>query len=181
MRIAVNATIIDETPSGLGVYASSLLKEMAALHDDLFIYTSCPMDGSAKSVTIRPVTPLTRPSRGRWGHMTRLSWLQTVLPGRLLGDQATALFCPVTEGLLFPFLPQVVVVHDLHPLLFPKFWPQQYYYFRYIVPSLLMRSKAIITDSETTRRDIARFYELPADRISVIFPGYDLRGEPIRD
>jgi glycosyltransferase involved in cell wall biosynthesis len=75
--------------------------------------------------------------------------------------------------MLLPVIPQAVVVHDLHPLRFPTFWPQQYHYFRRVVPILLSRSHAIITDSESTRRDLLTFYGVESSRIHVIFPGHD--------
>ena len=173
MKIAINATILDSTPSGLGVYAASLINAVAKLHEDILIYTSCTDNLNVPLTKVRGVPSLVQPARGRSGHAIRLTWLQTVLPLKLLCDQATVLFCPGAEGLLFPLIPQVMVIHDLHPLHFPRFWPQQYYYFKYIVPILLKQSEAIIAISESTRRDLQAFYRINPDRIDVIYPGYD--------
>ena len=42
MRIAINASIFDRRPSGLGVYTQALAAALHALHNDLVVYTSRP-------------------------------------------------------------------------------------------------------------------------------------------
>jgi len=56
MRIAVNASIVDPFLSGLGVYAVNLLKELAKLHDDLVVYTSCPEVCSVDLTKVRRIS-----------------------------------------------------------------------------------------------------------------------------
>lgn len=173
MRIAFNASIVDPVLSGLGVYSVSLLREMAKLHDDLVVYTSCPEACRPNSWSVRRISPRVQPSRGRRGHLRRIAWIQTVLPLRLLADKASLLLSPVPEGMLVPTIPQVIVVHDLTALRFREGFPRQYHYFRYFVPAVLRRSRVIISDSESTKRDIVAFCGIECSRVYVVPCGYD--------
>src|SRR5262247_4561384 len=79
----------------------------------------------------------------------------------------------VPEAILGSPIPQVTVVHDLLPLFFPAEYPRQQYYFRSLVPRVLKRSRIIVADSESTRRDITQSYGIAPEKIRVIYPGYD--------
>lgn len=173
MRIAVNASIVDPIVSGLGVYAVNVIRELYQLHDDLVVYTSCPEVLGVNSSKVRRISPKVQPLRGRTGHFQRLVWIQTSLPFRLLADQAAILFSPLPEGMLFPLVPQVVVVHDILPLHFLEEYPRQQHYFRAFVPMILRRSQVIIAVSERTKQDIGDTYGIGADRIRVVPNGVD--------
>jgi glycosyltransferase involved in cell wall biosynthesis len=173
MRIAFNASIVDPILSGLGIYTVQLLKELAKRHADLVVYTSCPELCDVHSTEYRRISLGVQPLHGRRGHFRRIGWVQTTLPFRLLADRATVLFCPLPEGMLFPPIPQVVVVHDLLPLRFTQEYPRQQYYFRYLVPAILRRSCAVIADSESTKRDMMAFYSIESSAVHVVPGGYD--------
>src|SRR5690606_2178647 len=173
MRIVVNASIVDHMISGLGVYSVNLLRELHALHDDLVVYTSCPESLEMDPAKVRKISRSVQPSIGQEGHVRRILWTQVTLPLRLLADRASLLLSPLPEGMLFPCVPQVVIVHDVLPLYFPQEYPWKQYYFRYWVPRLLRRSRAIVADSEHTKRDLMRCYGIDSDRICVIPAGYD--------
>ena len=66
-------------------------------------------------------------------------------------------------------------MHDLLPLYYPREYPRQQYYFRYYVPAVLKRSRAIITISEASRQDIVRVYRVPPEKVHVALCGYDAR------
>ena len=173
MRIAVNASIVDPILSGLGIYAVHLLRELHRVHDDLVVYTSCPEVCSVSSTIVRKIGQRVQPSHGRRGHLQRVAWIQIALPFRLLADRASLLLSPLPEGMLFPIIPQIVVVHDVLPLHFPEEYPRQQHYFRYFVPMILRRALAIVADSENTKQDIVTCYDIGADRVRVIPAGYE--------
>jgi glycosyltransferase involved in cell wall biosynthesis len=173
MRIAVNASIVDPFLSGLGVYAVSLLQELAKLHDDLLVYTSCPKECNVDSAKMRKIGFGVQPSLGRMGHFQRYFWTQTALALRLLADKASLLLSPLPEGMLLPVVPQVVTVLDVIPLHFLDEYPRQQYYFRYLIPRILKKSRRIVTISENTKHDIMSFYGIEPEKIHVIPPGFE--------
>jgi len=171
--VGVNASIIGESPTGLGLYAINLIRALDAHRDDLHVFTSSPRALGRLRARILPATPLTRPERGLRGHFIRLIWVQTALRVRARAARVEALLNTVPEAILFSPIPQVTVVHDLLPLFFPAEYPRQQYYFRSLVPRVLRRSRVVVADSESTRRDIVQSYGIEPDKVRVIYPGYD--------
>lgn len=169
MRIAVNASVYDHRPSGLGIYARELCTALRGLHDDLVAYTSRTDDLRWG----RSISPLGEPMLGWRGHLWRLAWTQTALPLRVRLDRADVLVNTVPEGPLLPRRPQVTVVHDMLPLFFPADFPRQQFYFHAFVPAVLRASAAIVADSGQTAEDVAHHYGIPRGRITIVPPGVD--------
>ena len=152
--VGINASIIGENPTGLGLYASNLIRALDELRNDLRVYTSCPAALGAVRARVLPTTTLARPERGLRGHFARVVWVQTALRLRARAAGVGVLLNTVPEAILGSRVPQVTVVHDLLPLFFPAEYPRQQYYFRSFVPRVLRSSQVIVADSESTRQDI---------------------------
>jgi glycosyltransferase involved in cell wall biosynthesis len=171
--VAVNAAILGERPTGLGLYAVQIIRALEALGERLVVYTSLPDVIAAPHARIERVPAAVRPEGGMIGHLARLLWTQSGLRFRVARARPRLLLNLMPEGLLRPALPQVTVVHDLLPLRCPAEYPRQQYYFRYLVPAVLRHSHAVIVSSENTRRDLMEFYRLPPDKLHVVLLGYD--------
>ena len=171
--VGINASIIGESPTGLGLYAINLVRALDTLRDGLRVYTSSPQALGRLRARILPATRLARPERGLRGHFMRLIWVQTALRVRARAAGIEALLNMVPEAILGSPIPQVTVVHDLLPLFFPAEYPRQQYYFRSLVPRVLRSSRVLVADSESTRRDITQSYGIAPDKIRVVYPGYD--------
>jgi glycosyltransferase involved in cell wall biosynthesis len=171
--VGINASIIGASPTGLGLYAINLVRALDAVREDLTVYTSSPGALGPLRARLRRTTGLTRPEHGLRGHFVRLLWVQTALRRRVGADRLGVLLNTVPEAILSPPVPQVTVVHDLLPLFYPAEYPRQQYYFRSLVPRVLRRSRMIVADSESTRRDLVRSYGVPPERVRVVYPGYD--------
>lgn len=174
--IAVNASILGERPTGLGFYAQHLIETLDLLGERLSVYTSYPEGVQAPHGVTHRISPGVRPERGALGHLRRLLWIQAGLRRRLARERPQALLNLMPEGLLAPSLPQLTVVHDLLPLHYPAEYPRQQFYFRWFVPAVLRQSRAVIVTSDSTRRDLLRFYpRVPPDSMRVVLLGYDPR------
>jgi len=175
MRIGISAPIVEPRPTGVGVYSVNLVNELAKLYDDLLVYTSYPAAFKIVPAKVRRVSPLTRPERGLAGFLGRMIWMQSSLPVRALVDHASVVLSTGSEGTLLPLVPQVVTVHDIIPLLLPSLHPHasELIFFRYFLPRVLRCSSAVIAVSQSTKRDIINFYRLPAEKVHVIYEGYD--------
>jgi glycosyltransferase involved in cell wall biosynthesis len=174
--LAVNAAIVGERPTGLGVYGLQLIRALDDLGERMTVVTSCPEAVDAPHARVVRITPRVRPERGAAGHLARLVWTQTALRRHVRRARADALLNLMVEGLLASAVPQVTVIHDVLPLHYPAEYPRQQYYFRHYVPRVLAASRRVIVSSESTRRDIERLYpRVPADHLRVIPPGCDAR------
>jgi glycosyltransferase involved in cell wall biosynthesis len=171
--VGINASIIGESPTGLGLYAINLIRALDSLRDDLAVFTSCPRTLEHLRARLLRATSLARPERGMRGHFMRLIWVQSVLRARVRLARIEVLLNTMPEAIVGSPVPQVTVVHDLLPLFFPTEYPRQQYYFRSLVPRVLRSSRVIVADSESTRRDIVQSYGVPPDKVRVIYPGYD--------
>lgn len=172
MRIGVYFPTFDPQPAGLGRYTVEVVGRL--LQDfDVVLYTETPEHVPPDwSVTTHAMP---KRSGGGLGHlMMRQSWLQLRLPYHLQRSAAEALFVPFHEGLLRPPVPQVVVVHDLTPLVVPSayFHPLAKLHLRGVLPWILRRSMAVAV-SNNTRRDMIERLRAHPDRISVVGEGFE--------
>ncbi len=97
---------------------------------------------------------------------------------RLLPD--AALFHG-TEHLLMPLhnVPTVLTVHDLVYHLFPAYHRSlNYWYLNTAMPLYVRRADAVITISESSKRDLMRYYETPEEKITVVHEAASSRFRP---
>src|SRR5262245_39558463 len=94
--VAVNASVVGGSPTGLGLYTINLVQELDRLRTGLEVYTSAPAAFGALRAQLRPIAPLGRPEHGLRGHAARLVWTQIVLRARARG--ARVLLNTVPEG-----------------------------------------------------------------------------------
>ncbi|MCI5601364.1 MAG: glycosyltransferase family 1 protein [Hallerella porci] len=64
----------------------------------------------------------------------------------------------------------IVTIHDLTHLIYPQFLPFRavLWYFKFIFRFATWRANRILTDSESTKRDIIRFFHTPEEKITVV-------------
>ncbi|MGD9850217.1 MAG: glycosyltransferase family 4 protein [Nitrospirales bacterium] len=168
--LAVNASILDPILSGLGVYTVNLIEELKTLHDDLLVYSAQPDVLSKGRIRIKHIPMSMGPAYGKRGHLRRLLWTQFVLSREIIRDKATALLCPIPEGILGGSVPQYVVVHDVTPLRFPKEYLLQWGFYQSYVRVLLRKVRRVITVSAQTKSDVIQFLGVHTSGIDVV-PG----------
>jgi glycosyltransferase involved in cell wall biosynthesis len=157
-------------PSGTEHYArrliQGLLAEAAGRHHFQLYFRETPPPGLFPGATAH-VIPFPR----LWTH-ARLSL-------ELLQARLDVLFVPAHVLPLVHPLPTVVTVHDLGYQYFPEAHPpRQRQYLDWSTRFSARGATHVIADSEATRRDLERFYEVPADKVTVVYPGRDERLGP---
>jgi len=76
----------------------------------------------------------------------------------------------------------VVTIHDLGYHYYPEAHTlSQNLYLRWSTRFNARRATAILADSQATRRDLMALYQVPAERIHVVYPGRDETLAPVRD
>lgn len=174
-NLVVNATVVDSKRSGLGNYAVHLVKELAAIRDDLIVFTSHAEPFVQANVGIRKYSQNLGPSAGLRGHLARLLLTQTVLAVQASRLNPSCLFSLVPEAPLWYAGSQVVVAHDLIPLFFPKEYRLQNMYFRLFVASVLKRVSSIVAVSQRTKQDIVSVFGINPSTVQVVPGGCDHR------
>ncbi len=168
MKICINATIVDRRSTGLGIYTISVLRELVKLGAEISVFTSSPEMFEGIEAKFYRVNAATQAANGFKGHLKRVAWSQSILPLKIIRNY-DLLFVPTPlEATYFCPIPQVIVVHDLLPFLYPDYYPRQQFYFRKILPKILKKSSLVITVSENTRNDVLKYYALESAKVVTI-------------
>jgi glycosyltransferase involved in cell wall biosynthesis len=170
MAIYVDVSAAVNARAGLGRYAESLARALAALEPErfaLFYNAGEGAPGLPRGLEHLPHR------RVRAGYKP---WRMAVWLGSLLGVGFDRLLpgaelYHATEHLLLPLrhVPGVLTVHDLIFRLFPEHHKRlNFWYLNATMPLYCRRARAIISVSEATKRDLVRLYGVPAARIAVV-------------
>jgi radical SAM superfamily enzyme YgiQ (UPF0313 family)/glycosyltransferase involved in cell wall biosynthesis len=177
MRIAFDGTALRPGRTGVGYYSQHLLQHVAehAPPDEVTVLSNQPIQ------TDRPLPPSVRVVTAPQ-HVPRLVWLQLHAPAALKAIGADV--AHFTNGMLpiASSVPNVVTIHDVSLRLYPRHHPPR----RVLLNTPLMhvaarRANAIITVSESARRDIVRFCKVDAGRVHVVYEAAAPTFQPIRD
>lgn len=164
MRIAFDGTTLRPGRTGVGYYTDHLLRHTAAdaSGDEITVVSNAPVE------VAQPLPGHVRCDvSGVW--LPRAVWMQLQLPRvlrRLRPDVVhftngmVPIACPV---------PSVVTIHDMSLTMYPSFHPMRRVLLnRPFVNLAARRADAIITVSESARRDIVSLYGIDRSRVHVV-------------
>lgn len=177
MRIALNAQLVDDRSTGIGVVARSLIEGLrrAAADDELHVFTQGDI---APSENLR----VHRASLAACCRAGRILWESFALPHALdrLGIDvfhATAYVAPRRVPCTY-----VLTLHDVIALVHPEFCSRaNARHFRLRIPPSARRAARIVASSENTKRDILRTLDVAESRIVVIHPPVRAGLAPVDD
>lgn len=66
---------------------------------------------------------------------------------------------------------KILTIHDLIPFLYPEWYGNQYDYFNEAIRQCAEEADIVIAVSEYTKRDIMKYYNIPEDKIKVVYNG----------
>ena len=165
MRIAFDGTALRPRRTGVGYYTEHLLHHLAveATNDELIVVSNRPIETTA------PLPRRVRIATPSW-NAPRLVWMQALAPTALREVEADV--AHFTNGML-PLaspVPTVVTIHDMSLKLYPRYHPMR----RVLLNGPLVdwsarRADAIITPSESAKKDIVRLYHLDPHRVHVVY------------
>ena len=177
MRIAFDGTTLRPGRTGVGYYTEHLLHHLAARagDDELVVISNRPVD------TTRPLPARVGVASSSW-RLPRMLWMQTEAP-RIL-RRAHVDVVHFTNGMvpLASPVPTVVTIHDMSLTLYPRYHPARRVVLnRPLVDLAARRADAIITVSQSAKRDIVRLYSLPPDRVHVVHEAAAPAFRPVHD
>jgi len=162
----INATNIGENLSGLGRFSLYIAKYFLNDYQVVINKKSINYFSNKELNKLKIVSEKFSPDFGFKGHFRRF-----LFSNRLNND---SLFTLSQMEINFFNKNQIVVVHDLIPLLFPSLHKNQYHFFKYLLPYGLKKVKKIITPSFHTKELILKYYNLDKNKIEVIHNGIEL-------
>ena len=147
----------------------ALLPLLTVRHDVRLYFREAPETGAFPGAELCAI-----PFPRLWTHV-RLSWEMLRRPPGLL-------FVPAHVLPLARPRRTLVTVHDLGYRYFPEAHPQQQR--RYLDWSTRWNVRVathVLADSKATRDAVVQAYGIPAERVTVAYPGYDSALAPVRD
>lgn len=138
------------------------------------IYADMIYKALSKNTDVRLIMPVS--SNTYLQHI----WEHLVLPLQTMGSHL--LFCPANIAPLW--IPRkiklVVTLHDIAYLTHHKSVSKVFgAYYRWLIPKILKRANAVITISEASKREIARYYPFAESKTHVIYNGIGENFSPI--
>lgn len=188
MRIAINAYFLQQPATGSGEHLYYLLEgldtvdesnQYLALYPRLAGSQVVRMPHLASHFHLKEVRGTGERLGLRFG---KLWWEQVALPRVCSAERVDLLHSPYFASPLYPNVPTVVTVHDVIPLVLPRYGSSLHVraYVK-LVSAAARRARALITVSESSKRDIVRALGIPADRIHVIYNATDRSLGPVYD
>lgn len=183
MHICIDISPAAHRKAGLGRYARELAERAHRTDSQnaysLFYYGSSRVE-PPPSLSHLPAHTVPLPAK---------PWRMSVLLAHYAHIPMDRMFSGVdlfhgTDHLLprFRRIRSVFTVHDVIPQLLPEFHlPLNRWYLTLMFPRFLRCADAVIAVSECTRRDTVRLYNVPEEKIRVIYEGVDPRFRPVGD
>ncbi|HLJ56142.1 MAG TPA: glycosyltransferase family 1 protein [Chthonomonadaceae bacterium] len=165
MRIAIDGRALTGKFTGDRTYWRGLLRALPAVaaDDEIVVYSRAPIpEGELEPGANLRATAIDSPS-------DRL-WTMAALPAALRRDRADLVHVQYTTPprMLCP-CPIVTTVHDISFKIHPEwFGRKDRLLLNLTVPASMRQAAHVITDSESSRRDILSAYGLAADRVTAI-------------
>jgi glycosyltransferase involved in cell wall biosynthesis len=181
MQIGIDATALPTNPVGAGNYIIQLIRSLAALETEHQFVVFAQQSGRkligelppqrVKWVVLRDISPA-----------VRLLWEQVRLPTLVKRSRVDVLHSlHYTRPAILP-CKSVVTFHDMTFFLFPKLHTRsKRLFFPFAIRQSARYADALITVSESTRRDSIRILGIPPNRIFSIPLGISEEFHPIEN
>ncbi|MBS1628219.1 MAG: glycosyltransferase family 4 protein [Bacteroidetes bacterium] len=170
MRIAVNTIFLQKNNlEGYGYFVQEIFRRLAAKyveHEFIFLFDRAYDEQFIFSANIKPIVikPKARHALAfKFWYDVKLAWaLRSIKPDVVVQPYG---FCSLTTK-----FPQLLIVHDLAFIHYPKFIGKQHLlYYKKFTPKFLQKAKQIATVSEFSKQDIINQYKIPSEKISVVY------------
>lgn len=169
--ILINASILSEHNTGLGVYTYQLLEnvvpKLIKKGITLDIMCKCekflPENCSeyAKVIGYNGVISRTIKTNLNYNSNYKIVWSTT------------------QHGGIFSKTNQIITIHDLIPLMYPQGRMHQYLYYKFLLPIIIKKCKYIFTVSQNTKNDIITYYNVSPDKILVMYEAINYTNKKI--
>ena len=170
MRVAIDARKLHDF--GIGTYIRNLLRTLARIDRDTEYVLLC-QEGDLPIAT--QLGPNFRAVLERSPNYSVRE--QVHIPWVLLRERPDVYHAP--HYVLPPAVPcrSVVTIHDCIHLMFPQYLPSRaaYVYAKSLMWAAAKRSDRILTVSESSKRDILHYFNVPPDKIVVVYNALDER------
>lgn len=171
-RIAIRFCPPAQAMGSQRTFAEEFLPRLLAHLPEPLVYSSLDSISGYEGLTVTALNPLSKP--GFFQRLLSFFRYHLTFGRQLRTAGAGVLFCPFNnEGLAFPHgVRQVLIVHDLVPLLFPRDYLLSCLLWATFYRAAIRQAHHIICVSEATRADLIRLVGVSPTRVSVVYNGF---------
>lgn len=177
-EILINLTMLANRVKGMSRYTQEILRRCEEVEDFqklpityLFARGNYPQWNRVNGRKCQYVPNLFSVDRGK------LLGLARYFIPPILGRRPRFIFNPFYQSCVF-LRNQIITIHDLIPLRFPRHNPVQFMAFKWIMPVLLKQAVQVVAVSQATKKSIVDFYGIDEGKITVIPNAVDRKAFP---
>jgi glycosyltransferase involved in cell wall biosynthesis len=174
MKIAVNTRfLLSGKLEGIGIYTQEIFKRVVQLmpeHEFFFLFDRAYSSAFIFEKNVTPIVvhpPARHPFLWYW-------WFEQSIPKVLQENNIDVFISPDGFASLNTSVPQILTIHDLGFEHFPEHVPflvRKFY--RYFTPKYCEKAAKILAVSEYTKQDIISTYNIEANKIEVVYNGFE--------
>ena len=171
MRIGIDARMYGKKISGLGTYTENLIKNILKIdqENEYFLFLLEP-NFSQFQTSSNKVHKIK--ANSKWYSYSE----QTKFLNLLNKCKLDLMHFPHFNAPIFYNRPRITTIHDLTPKFFPghkqKLWWHKKAY-ELTIKTSLKKSRKIIADSVSTKEAIIKYFNVPAEKIAVVYLGIE--------
>jgi len=171
MKIGVDATSLSVPRAGVGTYTVNLIRGLHELGGDQVVpLLHRELHPSFVEDFGNDVLP--RATRGIRRRLNRTLWMQTALRSRIRSEGFDICHFPNSVAPLWCRCPYVVTIHDAGLWLHPEYhYLRRLLALRPLIPHSAHRAAAVVTVSQSVKRELVEVLRLPEAKVRVIHPG----------
>jgi glycosyltransferase involved in cell wall biosynthesis len=170
LRVAWDNSLAKRNPTGTGVYATQLIRELAANPGVTLEVFEGWDPARRKPGEFGSQGILARGARAASG----LVWSHGYFPYLLRKGKFDVLHSPAFVIPLGCPCPTVATIYDVSFLIFPEHFEWRWRnYLQHVMPSVLRSVSAVICISENAKQDLLHYYKISPEKVHVVYCGID--------
>lgn len=172
MKIGINATFLNEKPTGAAIYTREVSRILAGQHKDILFFSPVVYDDIPLEYRYKTPEAL-KGSPDLYNSLYRAFYINTVLPAVCKLRRIDILYCPILEFPFIPLIPSVVHVHDLHFIHFSSQFGLAARRMKLSLKLVNNTVRRVIVSSEFVKRELIKTTVIEESRIDVVPLAYN--------
>lgn len=172
MKIGINATFLNDKPTGAAVYAKEVSCILAERHKDILFFSPVAYDDIPLEYICKTPDAL-KGSPDLSNSLYRAFYINTVLPVMCKLKHIDILYCPILEFPFIPLIPSVVHIHDLHFIHFSAQFGLAALRMKLSLKLVNNTVRRVIVSSEFVKRELIKKAVIEESRIDVVPLAYN--------
>lgn len=172
MKIGINATFLNEKPTGAAIYTREVSRILAEKHKNMLFFSPIVYDDIPSEYICKTPDTL-KGSPALANSLYRAFYINTVIPVLCKLKRVDILYCPILEFPFIPLIPSVVHIHDLHFIHFSSQFGLAAFRMKFSLKLVNKTVRRVIVSSEFVKRELLKTAVIEESRIDVIPLAYN--------